>query len=205
MFLRNSIRSLKRSNHYSHNQWNQHKSNGLRNEFIFGNLSDPTLKWKSSSSSSSLVSFQKEYWNASQKRGLHTSEKKRKEEGRDPPHRNDSKQEETIFSKIIEKKIKADVVYEDDLCLAFRDVQPQAPTHILLIPKERIPRLSSSQSKHQSLLGHMMLSVAKIAEKEGLVENGFRIVINDGKDGCQSVYHLHIHIIGGRKMNWPPG
>lgn len=111
---------------------------------------------------------------------------------------------ETIFSKIIKREIPADIVYEDDLALAFRDVSPQAPVHILVIPKQPIPMLSESKSEDQSLLGHLLLVAAKIAKDEKL-EQGFRLVINSGVDGGQTVYHLHIHILGGRAMHWPPG
>ena len=112
--------------------------------------------------------------------------------------------QDTIFSKIIRKEIPADIVYEDELALAFRDVQPQAPVHILVIPKKPIPKLSDAQSDDSALLGHLLLTVKKVAEQVGL-ENGYRVVINTGADGGQSVYHMHLHILGGRQMNWPPG
>lgn len=111
---------------------------------------------------------------------------------------------ETIFSKIIQRQIPADIVYEDDLALAFRDIAPQAPIHILLIPKKPIPRLSDSTPEDQALLGHLLLTVPKVAEKVGLA-NGYRVVINNGKEGGQTVDHLHLHILGGRQMLWPPG
>ncbi len=111
----------------------------------------------------------------------------------------------TIFQKIIQKEIPADIVYEDDQCLAFRDIKPQAPIHIVLIPKEEIPTLSDVQDKHQALLGHLMIKIPEIASKEGLSEKGYRTVINCKNDGGQEVYHLHIHILGGRKLSWPPG
>lgn len=110
----------------------------------------------------------------------------------------------TLFDKIIRREIPADIVYEDDLCLAFRDIQPQAPVHILLIPKIQIPTLAEAQPEHQSLLGHLLLTAAAIAREQGLTQ-GYRIVNNCGSDGGQTVYHLHFHILGGRSMQWPPG
>ncbi|KAK7086076.1 Histidine triad nucleotide-binding protein 2, mitochondrial [Halocaridina rubra] len=110
----------------------------------------------------------------------------------------------TIFDKILDRTIPADIVYEDDQCLAFRDVSPQAPVHILVIPKRRISMLSDAKETDEKLLGHLLLAVTKVAAQEKL-DNGYRIVINNGKDGAQSVYHLHIHILGGRQMSWPPG
>ncbi|MBT9314121.1 histidine triad nucleotide-binding protein [Leptothoe spongobia] len=112
--------------------------------------------------------------------------------------------EDTIFGKIIRKEIPADIVYEDDLCLAFRDITPQAPTHILVIPKKPIPKLAAATSDDKQLLGHMLLTVKEIAEKEGL-SNGYRVVINTDQDGGQTVFHLHIHLLGGRSLTWPPG
>ncbi len=111
---------------------------------------------------------------------------------------------ETIFSKIISKEIPADIVYEDDLALAFRDITPQAPVHILVIPKKVIAKISDAEPQDQSLLGHLLLISAQIAKEQGL-ENGFRLVINNGDDGGQTVHHLHIHILGKRFMQWPPG
>lgn len=110
----------------------------------------------------------------------------------------------TIFTKIINREIPADIVYEDDLCIAFRDVNPQAPTHILLIPKTEVASLDELEGEHQDLLGHMLLKVKQIAGDAGLA-GGYRIVANCGEDGGQSVDHLHIHILGGRKLHWPPG
>ncbi|XP_021957882.1 histidine triad nucleotide-binding protein 1 isoform X2 [Folsomia candida] len=112
--------------------------------------------------------------------------------------------EETIFSKIVDKKIPADIIFEDDKVLAFNDVNPQAPTHFLVIPKKRIAMLSSAQEQDSELLGHMMFVAKQTAEKLGL-SKGYRVVINNGQDGCQSVYHLHIHVLGGRQLGWPPG
>ena len=111
---------------------------------------------------------------------------------------------DTIFSKIINREIPADIVYEDELCLAFRDVNPQAPVHILLIPKKPIPRIIDAGAEDQSLLGHLYLSANTIARQEG-VEDAFRLVVNNGADVGQSVFHLHIHILAGRSFSWPPG
>jgi len=112
----------------------------------------------------------------------------------------------TIFDKIAAKEIPSDVIYEDDVCMAFRDVSPQAPTHFLVIPKARsgLTRLSKAVEAHKNLLGHLVYVAQDVAKKEGLGE-GFRLVINDGPNGCQSVYHLHIHVLGGRQLTWPPG
>ncbi|XP_029438999.1 histidine triad nucleotide-binding protein 2, mitochondrial [Rhinatrema bivittatum] len=114
------------------------------------------------------------------------------------------KQPPTIFSKIIDRSIPADIIHEDEKCLAFRDVNPQAPLHFLVIPKTPIPRISEVTEDDKELLGHLMVTASRLAKKEGLDE-GYRLVINDGKHGSQSVYHLHIHVIGGRQMGWPPG
>lgn len=111
---------------------------------------------------------------------------------------------ETLFSKIIRREIPADIVYEDDLAIAFRDISPQAPTHILVIPKQIIPRVSDAEDSDQALLGHLLLTVKKVAAQEGLA-NGYRVVINNGNDGGQTVDHLHLHILGGRRLKWPPG
>ncbi|KRX02644.1 HIT-like domain [Pseudocohnilembus persalinus] len=115
--------------------------------------------------------------------------------------------QETIFDKIIRKEIPSKIVYEDDLCLAFRDISPQAPTHILLIPKkkENLSQLQNAQEKDKELLGHLMLKVGDIARQEGIAESGYRVVINDGPNGQQSVDHVHLHILGGIQMLWPPG
>lgn len=110
----------------------------------------------------------------------------------------------TIFTRIINREIPADIVYEDDLCLAFRDVNPQAPTHILLIPKREIPCLDDLAAGDQELAGHLLLRVKEVAASAGLT-GGYRIAVNCGPDGGQSVDHLHIHILGGRKLTWPPG
>jgi histidine triad (HIT) family protein len=112
--------------------------------------------------------------------------------------------QETIFSKIIRREIPADIVYEDDLALAFKDVNPQAPIHILVIPKQPIPKLADAEPKDHALMGHLLLTVKRVAEQAEL-SNGYRVVINNGNDGGQTVDHLHFHILGGRHMKWPPG
>lgn len=112
--------------------------------------------------------------------------------------------EDTIFSKIIRKEIPADIVYEDDLCLAFRDITPQAPTHLLVIPKKPIPKLADARAEDKALLGHMLFAVSEIA-KEQKLDNGYRVVINTGEEGGQTVFHLHMHLLGGRSLGWPPG
>jgi histidine triad (HIT) family protein len=111
---------------------------------------------------------------------------------------------DTIFSKIINREIPADIVYEDDQCLAFRDVNPQAPVHILLIPLKPIARIIDAIDDDQSLLGHLYLVANKIARQEG-VEDAFRLVVNNGVGVGQSVFHLHMHILAGRSFTWPPG
>ena len=110
----------------------------------------------------------------------------------------------TIFTKIINREIPAMIVYEDDLCLAFHDVNPQAPIHVLLIPKKEIPRLVDAQPEDAALLGHLMLTANKIAQQLG-VGDAFRLAVNNGADAGQSVFHLHLHILAGRAFTWPPG
>jgi histidine triad (HIT) family protein len=110
----------------------------------------------------------------------------------------------TLFEKIAAREIPADIVYEDDLCLAFRDIAPQAPVHILVVPKKTVPRLAAAATDDQSLLGHLLLSAAEIARRENLTQ-GFRIVINNGPHGGETVPHLHVHVLGGRPLSWPPG
>ena len=112
--------------------------------------------------------------------------------------------QDTIFGKIIRREIPADIVYEDELALAFKDVNPQAPVHILVIPKKPISKLAEAESQDSELLGHLLLTAKKVAQEAGLA-NGYRLVINNGDDGGQTVYHLHLHILGGRQMKWPPG
>lgn len=110
----------------------------------------------------------------------------------------------TLFGKILRKEIPVNIVYEDQLCLAFRDISPQAPIHILIIPKKHIPKLADATPEDHALLGHLLIKTKEIADSEGLT-NGYRTVINTGEDGGQTVYHLHIHLLGGRSLSWPPG
>ena len=111
----------------------------------------------------------------------------------------------TIFGKIIRKEIPAMIEFEDDHCLAFHDVSPQAPTHVLVIPKKPLPGVSRAEDSDAPLLGHLMITAKKVAAQLRLGEGGYRLVVNDGANGGQSVDHLHIHILGGRPMQWPPG
>ena len=110
----------------------------------------------------------------------------------------------TIFDKILAKEIPANIIHEDDKCMAFHDVMPQAPVHFLVIPKVRLSMLSLAKEEDASILGHCMFIASKMAREQGLDE-GFRVVVNNGPDGCQSVYHLHVHVMGGRQLKWPPG
>lgn len=111
----------------------------------------------------------------------------------------------TLFEKIIARQIPADIVYEDDRFLAFRDINPQAPTHLLVIPKRVIPRVGEARADDAELLGNLLLKAAEVARAAGLAETGFRLVINNGRDGGETVPHLHCHILGGRPLAWPPG
>ena len=110
----------------------------------------------------------------------------------------------TLFGKILRRELPADIVYEDELCLAFRDINPQAPTHVLLIPKQEIARLSDAGAGDQALLGHLLLAANKVARQLG-IEDAYRLVVNNGAAAGQSVFHLHLHILAGRPMRWPPG
>lgn len=112
----------------------------------------------------------------------------------------------TIFTKIINKEIPADIVFESETILAFRDINPQAPVHILIIPKIEIPTIKDIYgSEHANLLGQMYDAANKIAKDEGIADDGFRLVFNCGDNGGQDVYHIHMHLLGGRQMKWPPG
>lgn len=113
--------------------------------------------------------------------------------------------EDTVFSKIIRREIPADIVAESENALAFRDISPQAPTHVLVIPKKPIVDLGKATTEDQLLLGELLLMAADVAKKEGLEADGYRVVINTGREGGQTVFHLHLHVIGGRNMRWPPG
>ncbi|MCB1735528.1 MAG: histidine triad nucleotide-binding protein [Gammaproteobacteria bacterium] len=111
---------------------------------------------------------------------------------------------DTIFSKIIAREIPADIVYEDDVCLAFRDIAPKAPVHVLLIPKQPLTTLGEAISRDAAMLGHLMLKAGEIARQEGCGD-AFRVVVNNGRGAGQEVFHLHLHILGGRELGWPPG
>ncbi len=111
----------------------------------------------------------------------------------------------TLFEKIIAREIPADIVYEDELVLAFRDIKPQAPLHVLIVPKQPIPRLADTKPENHKVLGHLLLKAAELAAKLGVEETGYRLVINNGPHAGESVPHLHCHILGGRPLGWPPG
>ena len=113
--------------------------------------------------------------------------------------------EETLFSKIIRREIPADIVYEDDQMIAFRDISPQAPRHILFVPKKPIITLNDAGPEDALLIGNLFLAAARYAKAEGFAENGYRCVINCNRDGGQTVFHLHLHLLAGRAMHWPPG
>ena len=110
----------------------------------------------------------------------------------------------TLFEKIINKEIPAEILYEDDISIVIKDISPQAPTHLLIIPKKVIPKLSDATDEDQDILGHLMLLAGKIAHQLGLDET-FRLVVNNGAKAGQSVFHLHLHLLSGRPLNWPPG
>jgi histidine triad (HIT) family protein len=111
----------------------------------------------------------------------------------------------TLFEKICDREIPADIVYEDELCVGFRDIAPQAPVHLLVVPRKPIPRIAEAGDEDQGLIGHLLLTARKIAKEQGLAEKGFRLVVNNGPEGGEAVPHLHIHILAGRQMTWPPG
>jgi histidine triad (HIT) family protein len=111
----------------------------------------------------------------------------------------------TIFEKIARREIPADIVWEDDDAIAFRDVNPQAPVHVLIVPKRVIPRLAEASDTDGALLGKLLLATRNLAGQLGLAESGYRVVINSGRDGGETVPHLHIHLLGKRPMSWPPG
>ncbi len=112
---------------------------------------------------------------------------------------------ETIFTKIINREIPAEILYEDDEVLAFRDVSPQAPVHFLVIPKQPIPTVNDIQSDQAELIGKMVLAAQQVAREQGVAEDGYRLVMNCNEDGGQTVFHIHMHVLGGRAMSWPPG
>lgn len=112
--------------------------------------------------------------------------------------------DKTLFQKIADKEIPAKIVHEDEWCVAFHDIEPQAPTHILVVPRKPIPRIAEAAAEDKATLGHLLLTAQKVAAEQGL-ESGFRTVINNGADGGETVPHLHVHVLGGRKLAWPPG
>lgn len=111
----------------------------------------------------------------------------------------------TLFERIIAGDIPADIIHEDDLCVAIRDINPQAPVHFLVIPKTVIPRIAEASAGQEELLGHLLRTASTLAAAQGLSEGGFRVVINNGRDGGETVPHLHVHVLGGRSLTWPPG
>lgn len=113
--------------------------------------------------------------------------------------------DKTLFEKIRDAEIPADIVHNDDLCLAFRDIAPQAPLHILVVPRKPLPRVGMAEATDAALLGHLLVTAAEIARREGVADSGYRLVINNGSDGGEAVPHLHVHLLGGRKLKWPPG
>ncbi len=111
----------------------------------------------------------------------------------------------TVFAKILSGEIPTVPVYQDDLVYAFDDVNPVAPVHVLVIPRQEIVGLNNAEPSHEAMLGRLLLAARKVAEAKGIASDGYRCVINTGADGGQSVFHLHLHVIGGRQMEWPPG
>jgi histidine triad (HIT) family protein len=114
-------------------------------------------------------------------------------------------QKDCLFFKIVAGEIPCELVYEDETCVAFNDISPQAPTHILVIPREHIASLNETKMQHKETLGHLLLIVAKIAREKGFAEDGYRVVVNTNELGGQTVFHLHIHLLGGRQFIFPPG
>lgn len=111
----------------------------------------------------------------------------------------------TLFEKIIDREIPSTIVYEDDLVVAFKDINPQGPVHVLVIPRKPIPRIAEAKPEDQAVLGHLLLKAGELARRLGLGQSGFRLVFNNGPDAGEAVPHLHCHIIGGRRLHWPPG
>ena len=111
----------------------------------------------------------------------------------------------TIFKDIIDKKIKTDLIHEDDICIAINDINPVAPIHILIIPKKEISTINDLNSEDKEIVGHLTYIAKKIARDRNIDKNGYRLIFNCNDDGGQTVYHIHLHLIGGRKFNWPPG
>ena len=113
--------------------------------------------------------------------------------------------DKTLFEKIRDGEIPADIVHSDELCMAFRDISPQAPLHILVVPRKPLPRVGEAEPDDTALLGHLLLTAAEVARREGVADSGYRLVINNGPNGGEAVPHLHVHLLGGRKLKWPPG
>jgi histidine triad (HIT) family protein len=113
--------------------------------------------------------------------------------------------DKTLFEKIRDREIPATIVFEDDLCLAFRDIAPQAPVHILVVPRKPLQRVGLAEAEDENLLGHLLLAAAQVARAEGIADSGYRLIINNGRDGGEAVPHLHVHLLGGRALDWPPG
>ena len=111
----------------------------------------------------------------------------------------------TLFEKIIARELQSSIVYEDDLVVAFRDIRPQAPVHVLVVPRKPIPRMAEAKPEDRQVLGHLLLKAAEVANKLGLAQSGFRLVFNNGPDAGEAVPHLHCHVLGGRHLGWPPG
>lgn len=114
-------------------------------------------------------------------------------------------EEETIFSQIIERKKPAEIIHEDEFVVAFKDINPQAPVHVLIVPRKPIPKLTAAEESDEIILGKMVMVARKIAKDFGLDNGGFRLLMNEGKNGGQTIYHLHFHLLGGRRLMWPPG
>lgn len=110
-----------------------------------------------------------------------------------------------LFCSIVEKKVPATIVYEDEHTLAFRDIRPVAPTHVLVIPKQHLSAIHDLEPAHATAMGHLLVAARRVADQEGLTEDGFRVVINDGDAAGQTVHHIHAHVLGGRDLSWPPG
>lgn len=113
--------------------------------------------------------------------------------------------EKTLFQKICDKEIPATILHEDDLCVCFKDISPQAPVHFLVVPRKPIPRVAEATAEDAAVLGHLLLVAGEVARREGFAKNGFRLVINNGPHGGEAVPHLHVHILAGRQLQWPPG
>ena len=111
----------------------------------------------------------------------------------------------TLFEKIIAREIPAKIAHEDERCIAIHDISPQAPVHVLVIPKKVIARVGAATPDDEAILGHLLVTAGVVAKKLGIAESGFRVVINNGRDACETVPHLHVHVLGGRPLGWPPG